>query len=60
MRLMLCYVEVGDAESEVDRVDVVERRRQKEEVSRQEDHRERRNGFLQEREIKPDGDGAPR
>jgi hypothetical protein len=29
-------------------------------VSCQEDHRERRNGFLQVREIKPVGDGVPR
>jgi hypothetical protein len=53
-------VEVRDTQGEVDRVDVVERRRQEEQVRRQEDHRERRNGFLQERETKPDGDGVPR
>ncbi len=44
MGLVLRDVEVGDAEGEIDRVDVFERRRQEPEVRRDEQERERRQG----------------
>ena len=44
MGLVLRDVEVGDAEGEIDRVDVFERRRQEPEVRRDEQERERRKG----------------
>ena len=42
MRLMARDVEVADAEREVDRVEIFERRRQERQVEREEEQRERR------------------
>ena len=41
MRLVLCGIEIVEAECEVQRIDIFERRRKEQDMRDEEDHRER-------------------